>query len=86
MTRMPLRRAVATSSRSASFPLVPVSANPAEMITTPRTCFSAHSATTSGTPVGRHDDQGEVDRVGNVEHASGTRARPRPTTEVGLTG
>ncbi len=47
--RIPARRTASTTFRSSATPLSPISEKPAEITTTPRTPFSAHSFTTSST-------------------------------------
>ena len=85
ITRMPLRRAVATMARSASLPLVPVSAKPAEMITTPNTCFCAHSSTTPGTR-SAGTTTSATSTVSGTSRMLAYARTPATDTEVGLTG
>ena len=58
-------------------PSSPTSANPAMMTTRPCTPFSAHSRDDVRRPRRGHDDDREVDRVGNVERRVGYARTPR---------
>ncbi len=49
MRRIPARRQISSSRRSRSRPSPPVSPNPAEITTSPRTPLRAHSSATSST-------------------------------------
>ena len=51
-TRMPCRRAAASTCRSSSTPAAPTSLNPALMMITPRTPASPHSSTRPGAVFG----------------------------------
>ena len=78
MTRMPLRRAVATMACSASRPLDPDLGEPGRDDHDAVHTFLRAVVDDGGNGVGRHDDEREVDRVGDVEDARvGAHARDR---------
>ena len=86
MMRMPLRRAIATRSRSASLPLVADLGEPGRDDHEAVHALLRALFDDARHGVGRNDDDRDVDRVGDVEDARVRRARPRPTPTVGFTG